>query len=149
MEAELTSVGQTAKVYIVASGSLCELDVRAMFSTRAAADSYAHRYHMEPDRRAGTESLHVEEWSLDDPLAIQTRLTRYFVSLDRHGDREDVEAVSWDQLGGPESIDDDLELNVWIDGGVYGHVLATDEEHAIRIASEYRVQLLAECEPTE
>ncbi len=137
-------MSEPAKVYIFTAGGRADYAIRAVFSTRELAEAFAAKYG--DSFVVDGDKADIEEWTLDDSRATGDHLLRYRVALARNGDVESVVLTAPVSIGGPDPQSESIFIGLMPDGGVYGWVMARDEQHAVKIANEKRVQLIAEGE---
>lgn len=128
------------EVFVVTSGSYSDYGVDAIFSTKEFADEWV-KYHK---GKTGTK-YYVGSWKLDPTFDI-SRGYPFVIIMDKSGNLYE----RWDSF-----YDEELEDNITRD---YYHqyneegepvqclrfyLHANDEEHAIKIANEKRLQLIA------
>lgn len=117
-------------IYVLTSGSYSDYRVDGVYSTREMAQAVI-------DRGWGGE---IEEYELDE-LAdfLEKGLNCYWVEMQRNGDSE-VRA-SYPNNDGYE------ELSLWAyeprEYRLCMRIVAKDEQHAVKIANERRMQLIA------
>lgn len=131
---------QSPTVYLVTSGSYSDYGVRGVYSTRANAE----RAMGDERTRSRRDFNDVEEFELDQGVTrLDAGLTPFSVSMLRTGD--DAVADVTAPVGTPEG--DRGRLSDWHNGAAapafYVFVWARDERHAIKIANEKRIALLA------
>lgn len=140
-EKTLNEVGAgRGTVYVVTSGSYSDYSINAVFSTREKAERYIDLFCA----KNGYDEAGIEEWELD-PYEKEMRegIRAYMVHMD-----EDGNVTSLRLSGAPigESSFVRLPDNIANYSGnrFYGSIHARDEEHAVKIANERRLMLLAQ-----
>lgn len=133
-------------VYLVSSGSYSDYGVQGVFSSKENAEKFISASKTYP---RGNDFNDVEEYTLDFPIApIDAGLTPFVVRMLQGGDQAVVERhAPW--AAGPDR------------GHFVGHhptagsartfvtfVWARDESHAVKIANEKRIALLAAPTPS-
>lgn len=122
---------EVRKVFVVTQGDYSDYHILAVFSTREKAEEYAQAREAE-----------IEEFELDAmPTTGELGLAWYYVSMDRDGDTHWVACLKDNQFNNAPRT----ELGV---NRMSVHVAAKSKEHAVKIANERRVQLIASGEWT-
>lgn len=135
------------KCYLLSSGSYSDYGVTAVFTTKEAAEAVAARHP--------NSELQVEERELDPGVVRAAEgLYRYRVSLDRESG-DVVPYQTCESCGDADALGTVVTEQYWIPrGSTFGHVndwpksvevmcWARDMNHAVKIASEQRRQILA------
>lgn len=131
-----------AKVWIVEQGEYSDYHVVGVFSSRENADLIAERMNESPRGNAA-----VVERELDPGVdALHQGLQRYDVLMHRDGTTEEVTLVSTERT--IRSVETEFELWYRSRTSLSHDVLdatvwAKDEQHAVKIVNEKRVQLIA------
>lgn len=118
------------QVFVVTSGTYSEYHIEGIFSTGARAESYVLAIGITSDAK-------VETWKVDANIEkVDRGLSSYLVTMDKAGAVRQVRNytprhLNHDWISGPQT--DFYEASMW----------ARDEEHAIKIANERRVIILA------
>ena len=131
-------------IYAVSSGSYSDYRVCALFSTKALAEKY-----MEANVDSWDSYNDIEEYQLDpDKDELVGGYVYWKVEMLVSGDRAKAERSAkqeWnhdqmigDTFNGGKRIPLDKEKRVW-----FSYCYAKDEQHAIKIANERRIQYLA------
>lgn len=131
------------KVYVIEQGSYSDYRVVGVFSTREYAEQIAARINAADHYEEAT----VEEWPLDPGVAeLNQGMKKHIVWMRKDGAVERVEAIEevtgadtfreWERETAPAYLTKGpnvLQASVW----------ATDATHAVKIANERRIQMLA------
>ena len=121
------------KVWLVSQGYYSDYSIEGVFSSENLANEFAALY----SEASGAE---VEEFVVDD-LAIRPGMLYFWIEIDRDGN------TYHNAQGSPPTsrfVDDIYPLHKSMQMGIW----ARDIEHAIKIANEKRVQLIADNEWT-
>lgn len=124
-------------IYIVTSGSYSEYGINAVFDEENLAQKYCDTFN---EGRDDYDRLEIEEWDLN-PFGDDLSKGRkpYFLRMKKDGLAYDIRkedsAYGFSESGKKYgfSINNDMYINVFAD----------DEKHAIKIANEHRIQILA------
>lgn len=124
-------------IYLVTSGSYSDYCIRAIFSTREAAEAYIADYN----HGAGWPEIGVEEWPLDAPR--EELYGAYVATIDERGAL--VDKITYSMYYRPN---DPVTVRTgysdgcaWVQARAFqGHGLTP--EHARRSAEEYRRAVL-------
>lgn len=118
-------------IYIVTSGSYSDYSIEEVFDNKELAQKYIDNY-----LRSSYDEPEIEEHTLN-PLVreLSTNKKAYALTIDKEGN---TEFKSSSFFNSQESVcfrdwDNKLLISCW----------ANDEQHAIKIANEKRLQLLA------
>lgn len=129
-----------ASVWIIEVGSYSNYRVVGIYSTEENAKLVADKLNSNPDK---WDEFTIGKRTLD-PLVyeINEGLNKYDVYMDRDGytrkiDKSDIE--SYDISTELHTVEDNRFYRV----GIRGAVFAKDEAHAIKIANEFRAQMIA------
>ena len=114
-----------ATIYICTSGEYSDYGIRAVFDKKELAEEFCSRY-----RRT------IEEWELN-PKGKELRLGYqvYVVTMNKDGDT--LEARETDFFA------DETTWEIRRDGLMYLTCWAKSDQHAVKIANEHRVQMIA------
>lgn len=132
------------KVFVVTSGRYSDYGINAMFSTRELAESYIELFNPEADFNE------IDEWALDDdPHLTEIKSGRKQYQVDLKKDGEVLEVVLSDNTNF-------RNIYYWFFAEYFSetrsfgntdrmslYCFATDKTHAIKIANEIRIQILA------
>jgi hypothetical protein len=125
------------KVWAIEEGEYSDYHVVGVFSTRENAELILSKYNASPYHHA-----EISEWDLDPAIEqLNAGLSRFYVQILRDGTvrevREDFGIEEWETI----NLDDSRAQ----DGckGYRIYVFAKDEQHAIKIANEKRLQYIA------
>ena len=123
------------KIYIVSDGDYSDYHIIGIYSTREKAE-YAKSLYLSENK--------IWETTLDYLPEHPNGCLPYFVRMDsegnvKHSGREDPDVISGCKWGAYYLKEEGVEKLEF-----FFKMWATDEEHAIKIASEYRRRLLAE-----
>jgi hypothetical protein len=139
VRASVAAYEEPRKVYLVTSGSYSDYGVDAVFDTREGAELFIATFR----RESWMDAFEIEEWNLN-PFEPQMRagLLPFFVDMRRDGETIAVRAA--------DAHDTKFYAVpvVWNnDRHRHNHcafvMMATDETHAVKIANERRVQMIA------
>lgn len=124
------------KAYIVTSGKYSDYKIDGVFSTRAKAQAFIDAF-----AKGEWQSMSIEEHALD-PFAreIGRGWKPYFIRIDAEGNTSDCRVE--DSTYGFEEGDNSIGFD--IDGDMYMHIFAKDEDHAGKIAGEKQFKCIAE-----
>lgn len=142
-------MSETKSVWVIERGEYSDYSVVGVFSSRENAERVAQRINASEYAYSLAE---VAEWQLNPGVdALNSGLSRFRVLMLRDGTTEDVRRDDdpwsgfslastfhlWERSEAPayvgENIGDVLAADVW----------AEDEQHAVKIANERRVQMIA------
>jgi hypothetical protein len=137
----------TKTIYAVNRGSYSDYSVRALFSTKEKAEAYMEEF---PDGEYNA----LEEYTLDpDSVSLKAKgYQLWHVLMLRDGSVERVNAQDW------YFVHEAPRHWIWrrthaaayaakgIPDALNSTVLARDEKHAVKIANEKRVQMIADGE---
>lgn len=116
-------------VYIVTSGEYSDYGINAVFSTEEKAKEYIAQFN---DKGTYPRPYFINEYIIDDTSKMKGK--PYKVEMLKNGNVVIVEHKD-------DVIDDD---DIWAyEGKLHWHGYANDEQHAIKIANEVRIQLIA------
>jgi len=127
------------KVYAATSGCYSDYGIVAIFSTKEAAELFIERH---PDRYGDWND--VEEYDLDPGIAqMRKGYSFWMVQMDEDGSISSVEARGGNVEAKPDNKFMDHRMTLsgcrWFNW--YGW--ARDSQHAVKIANEHRIKLLA------
>ena len=128
------------KVYVVTSGTYSDYHIDAVFSTKENAEKYNNIY--------GKDDFEdIEEFEVDDEMALINRIgdekiTIYLVCMDRDGNVKEISKESPSVSLVKELLAGKNRHILYADC-MDMRVIAKDEKHAVKIANERRVQLIA------
>ena len=124
-----------ATIYIVTSGTYSDYHIDGIFSTQELAEAYIKQFQDKWDK------MEVEEWTLDPwKKELRKGYKAYFLHMDKEGNTLDISAQSY----GTYNLRDGKPYQGWDNAGnMTLGVLARNETHAIKIANEKRVMLIA------
>ena len=136
-----------SKVYLVTSGSYSDYSVVGVFSSRENAVEFMSRVG-EGDYNNWND---VDEMDLDATLPqIRAGLTPWFVEMHRDGKTDRIERKELSDYGSTSE-----GAGIWrrsqapafrgqgLDDLLHANVFASSAEHAVKIANEYRTQMIA------
>lgn len=148
------------KVYMVGRGEYSDFRIVGIFSTLEKAEAFRKAF---PAEGYSSDYHEPAEYEVDVPLPdpASQGLSYYFVQLNRNGDvvnqgvrgegidsltEEIPEGMRWDwykqKWNGMAYVD--VPKEQWI--GTF-NVWARDKEHAVKVANDWRVQVLAREQP--
>lgn len=124
-------IGKSKKVvYVLTKGDYSDYHIIGVYSTRDEAEKGVIEY----DSEWGTPS--IEEWDVDKHPAHPEGMLAYKVHMDRDGNSEvhregcdDFKGDDWAPYGDNQRV----SFRMW----------ARDEQHAVKIANERRMQQIA------
>lgn len=131
------------KVYIITTGSYSDYSIRGVYSTRKKAEAslvlFENNY----------EYPRVEEHILDAVAPIPKGYNAYHVFMDVDGNTKSTHEVEFENLGefengATEGFGYKRVGSTSVREGVRFNVVGRDLKHAIKIANEKRVQLIAD-----
>ncbi len=125
-----------AIIYVVTSGQYSDYRIHAVFSTEALAGRY-----IEAIRRP-YDDVHIEQYELDAfKMSLRKGFNYFGIRMTKDGDSK-VERASPDEHDTePCKIFDNRKFGSGVI--LYVETWAKDEQHAVKIANEKRVQLIA------
>ena len=122
------------KVYLVSEGSYSNYHIIGVFSTRELADKLA----------AHDKDREVEEWELDaDAERVRVGLALYSAHMNEDGNDSNASAGEWEDDEKYYITAVRKDANGEPEPTLYCTVYATDKQHAIKIANEKRIELIA------
>ncbi len=123
------------KIYMVTSGEYSDYGVDGLFTSKELAQQFVDAFA--PSGYGGFND--IQEMPLD-PHATEVRNGHkpFFVRMDKDGTSSECRIK--DSAYG---FDGEDKLGWDIQGGMYMHTFAKDQEHAVKIANEKRTQLIA------
>lgn len=129
-------------VYLVSSGEYSDYGIRAVFSTKELAELYIQSLG---DPQGYTEKMMIEEYPLDENEAhIRDGFHPYQVRMERDGTTTKIRLDTWDaSVASTVSL---VDGRYWRETGrkeLWVSCVAKDEQHAVKIANEKRIQLIA------
>lgn len=123
-------------IYIVTEGSYSDYTIKAVFDDKELADKYASVYH----------DADVEEYDINSEAdKVKQGLILYSLKMLKDGTATDIYTRGYDTLKETQSsihggyVSGSLEHVLYL----YVRCLAKDEQHAIKIANEIRLQRIA------
>lgn len=123
------------KIYVVTTGGYSEYSIDSLFSTKKLAQDYIDLHE-----GSYTDFNDIEEYELDSELPrMQTGLFKYDITMTKTGNVDKI-AVR------PVLSKTKNSFNIWAILGVvklYCTIITKSKEHAIKIANDTRVQLIA------
>jgi len=135
------------KVYIVTIGEYSDYKILAVFSTKEQAEEYIKLFI---EREFWSDRGMIEEYLIDqweDFANIKKDKTGYYVIMTKEGKTVDIfQPHVYDNI---EDFKDHINKKYYFQemgsykGSLHISVLAKSEQHAIKIANEKRVQLIA------
>jgi len=141
------------KVYVVTQGQYSDRHIIGIFDSKKKAEAF-HAAFIDDEGWCGVNEL-IEEYHLNPyESVISNNLKRYFVVMGRDGHtyRTEVHYDSYPVVGGGRLA----SIVFWIDGWCVQHTpkfkfvatlklycWARDEGHAVKIANEKRIQIVA------
>jgi virulence-associated protein VagC len=139
------------QIFIVTSGCYSDYSIRAVFSTKEAAERYC-QFHSPVDY--DFDKHQVEVWDVDtDDVVLPVGKQAYEVVLSRDGVYSATHAVSYDRerdgRGHVEFYPAGTHWPAWAPSEManqqfmHTYALARDEQHAVKIVAERRAWLLA------
>lgn len=146
-------MSEKKSVWVVEQGSYSDYGVLGVFSTREAAEMMAARINEAADRC--DEEATVAEWPLDPGVdALRAGLWRFDIWMKEDGSADSVYPASdWKELPAEDpshGLGNTFEMRILSvhpvptkERQLRARVWARDREHAIKIANERRVQLVA------
>jgi hypothetical protein len=120
-------------IYIVTAGEYSDYHVVSVFDSRDKAESFVEYYN---DNDNWSEAG-IEEYELNEHAdQVQKGYNYYFVRMQMDGNTKEICKDT------PSNIDNFLSRD--LNNNIIDHVWAKDEEHAIKIVNERRIQEKAE-----
>lgn len=126
-------------IYIVTSGEYSDHGINAVFTDKSLATEYAR-----------VKQATIEEWEADQPSPFPIGRTPYYVMMDIEG-RSDVGQCDTYRIENPyvyyfENIDryDQFDDGNPPKGWRQFYMWAKDPQHAVKIANERRLTMIAE-----
>jgi hypothetical protein len=114
-------------IYVVTQGSYSDYHICGVFDDQRLAERMA-------DKLCGdVETYHLNPFAAE----IRSDLYGYKVLMDRQGNV--IEARRWTF----NTMDAQGYHTIWHDDRLFNHCWAKDEQHAIKITNEVRIQLIA------
>lgn len=137
-----------SEVYLVTKGEYSDYRVEAVFSTKENAERFMAKF---PNSGWGGYN-EIEVYSLDEHISeIERGLIFFRVEISRDGDTLSIEQTSPAYQSG-DPIPDGWRPYYYRGGSISGrqeikwrpfYTWAKDEQHAVKIANEWRVQMIA------
>ena len=123
-------------IWVIEQGSYSDYRVVGVFSTKESAEKFMALMDV------GQETPSIDEWPLDPMVdEINKGLLPFAISMDIDGNTERIRKADGHNMNGGLLA---CQSAAWNDDGVYGTVWAKDEQHAVKIANEFRTgQLIA------
>lgn len=120
-------------VYIVTKGKYSDYHICGVFSNRKRAKFFADHI----------EDAKIEKWELDSDVDILKHKQLYFVRMNKNGDTIEVGDISKDEFEVEywNAMRDESDFD--INGNLFTTVFAKDEQEAVKIVNEKRIQLIA------
>lgn len=124
------------KVYVVTSGSDDDFGgVDAIFTDRDLAQKYIDSFG-----EMHNDFNYIEECEINPfEFELNNGYKPYYVVIDKQGKIEECK-ISYSSSG---FENENRRCGFYVTNDIYVHVFAKDENHAIKIANEKRVQLIA------
>lgn len=120
------------KIYAVTSGTYSDYRIDAMFSSKENAQNFINAFEKRYDE------FRIEEYQLDAVIPINKKA--YFVRMDKLGNVKEIYISDSAYL-----FSKNVNISFTFDNTIMNcYVFAKDEKHAIKIANEKRVFILAE-----
>ena len=124
------------KIYVVSSGEYSDYGIDAIFDSKDLAEKYISAFD-----QSCYDQMKIEEWELN-PNENEVKKSRkaFLVRMDKQGNANEVE---WrDSAFGLRNTS--LNISFTYNKELMNcYCFANDERHAVKIANEKRVQLLA------
>ncbi|MDY6862813.1 MAG: hypothetical protein SV062_07465 [Thermodesulfobacteriota bacterium] len=123
-------------VYIVTCGVYSDYHICGVFTNKALAQKYINCFN----GGNGYSEMKIEEWCLDPwNMELRKGYHAWFVRMAKGGDTIEIEKADSDYgyCSGATEYGFDIYYNM------YAHVMAKNEEHAIKITNELRVMAIA------
>lgn len=121
-------------IYVVTEGQYSDYHICGVFDDRGLAEKFCATF------TGGYDTPEIEEWPIN-PLKkeLKAGYIPYFLRMDKEGNTTEIRASeSSHGFGGDEAPGFDIGKNM------YTYCLAKDSAHAMKIANEQRLQILAE-----
>lgn len=126
------------RVFVVTSGEYSDYGIEAIYTDRALAEAYIK------GRKEEYSPPEIEEWRLDVGAEfLNMGYHSYRVRMDRDGNSPEFgRGVVLNCPETNDSISLDTDNYFWPQEALF-HVWAKSPEHAVKIANEHRVQMIA------
>jgi len=124
------------KIYVVSSGEYSDYGIDAIFDSKGLAEKYISAF----DQNC-YDQMEIEEWELNpNENEVKNGRKAFCVRMDKQGNTKEVE---WrDSTFGLRNTS--LNISFTYNKELMNcYCFANDEKHAVKIANEKRVQLLA------
>jgi hypothetical protein len=122
------------KVYIVTAGDYSSYHICGIFSTKVLAKKFINSFKR---KNLFNDFNDIVTWNLDNfKEYLEQKFKPYFVRMNKEGDTLCIEPSD------NNYINDYGNINFDIKGNLYNYIWAKDEEHAIKITNEKRIQLI-------
>ena len=123
-------------IWVIEQGSYSDYRVVGVFSTKESAEKFMSLMD------ENYETPCITEWTLDPMIdEINKGLLPFSINMDIDGNTKRIRKAEGHNMNGGLSV---CGRAMWNDDGVYGTVWAKDEQHAVKIANEFRTgQLIA------
>jgi len=129
-----------AKVFVVTSGCYSDYAIRNVFSTEQLAEDFMNMFSDD----GYPEWNDIEEWEVDALGNDMHGKKAYRVRMNKKGVTVEVDirdsAYGFECRDGAEGCATIIDIH----NNMCADIAATDEEHAVKIANERRVRLIAE-----
>lgn len=124
------------KIYVVVSGEYSDFGINAIFTTKELAELYISAFSQK-DRY---EELIIQEWNID-PYELELKQNRkpFRIIMDKEGNTINIDYETSDFSLMPERL---IEFQ-WGTKNMICRCFADNKKHAVKIANEKRVQILA------
>ena len=129
------------KVYVVTSGEYSDFGIDAIFATEELAQIFVDSFAVDDRSR----ELNITEWTLNpNEKYLKQNRNPYFLQINKKGDIRDICACESDRVNLFRTEISDAKIHFtkdleWMNIACF----ANNEEHAVKIASEKRSQILA------
>lgn len=127
------------KVHVITQGDYSDYHIVAVVSTEELRDEAIKQF------TSSYDDADSEEWEVDDIAGLVVGHYNFNVLMDRNGNATTQrEGISENKLEDYPDISWGSNGKMFHTGSYRFKVLATDEVHAVKIANERRIQLIAD-----
>ena len=120
-----------AKVYMVTDGSYSDYRVLGIYSTKAKAEKAKVLFNADND---------VDPVELDATPEVPPGMLKWVVEMDRNGNVKDVSRENCEYHSSSAAVWKPFDKDVMY---LRAAIWAKDEEHAVKIANEWRTRIVA------
>jgi len=123
-----------SKVFVVTRGSYSDYGISGIFTTRKLAQAFIASF-----KKGYNEFNDIETWTLNPfEIALKKGYKPYFLRIDKKGNTSNIK-ITDNSYGFEENMIYGFDVN----NHMYLYTYALSPEHAIKIANEKRIQILA------